>query len=373
MFKRLLKAPKTSIFLFGPRGTGKSTWIRQGFKSCPYYDLLSTSEFLRLSKEPGLLYNELKGLQPRSWVVLDEIQKVPALLDEVHWLIANKNTQFLLTGSSARKLKRGHANLLGGRAWKRNMTPLSYLEVEGFDLEKVMVSGLLPPHFLSPQPIEDLRAYIADYLKEEIAAEALVQNIPAFSEFLRVAALTSSELLNYTNVGREAGVSAKVIRNYFQILEDTYLGFRVQPWKKSKNRRMIETEKFYLFDIGVAHYLACRSPRLGSYEFGKAFEHYILMELMAYKAYKKPETEISFWRTSTQQEVDFIMNDKEIAIEIKGSRRVHEGDIKGLKALLEDGPVKRAIIVCLEESRRTIHPQIEIIPWRQFLEELWQM
>ncbi|MBI4040505.1 MAG: ATP-binding protein [Deltaproteobacteria bacterium] len=349
---------------------GKTYWIQHSFKDAYFIDLLKTDLFAEYSSRPSLLRERFSN--HRGLIVIDEIQKVPALLDEVHGLIANKNIQFLLTGSSARKLKRGHANLLGGRAWKRNMTPLSCQEVEGFDLEKVMVSGLLPPHFLSPEPIEDLRAYIADYLKEEIAAEALTQNIPAFSEFLKTAALTSSELLNYTNVGREAGVSAKVVRNYFQILEDTYLGFRIQPWRKSKNRRLIETEKFYLFDVGVTNYLARRSPRLGSYEFGKAFEHYILMELMAYKAYRSPEMEITFWRTSTQQEVDFLINDKEIAIEIKGSSRVHEGDIRGLKALLEDGPVKRAVMICLEGSRRMIHPQIEIIPWHEFLEELWQ-
>lgn len=365
-----LSLPKEkSAFLWGPRKVGKTYWIQHHFTDAILIDLLKTDLFAEYSARPALLrerFSKQKGL-----IIIDEIQKVPALLDEIHWLMANEKKQFLLTGSSARKLKRGHANLLGGRAWKRNMTPLSYMEVEGFDLEKIMVSGLLPPHFLSPDPIEDLRAYIADYLKEEIAAEALTQNIPAFSEFLKVSALTSSELLNYTNVGRETGVSAKVVRNYFQILEDTYLGFRIQPWKKSKNRRMIETEKFYLFDVGVTNYLARRTPRLGGYEFGKAFEHYILMELIALKAYRKPEMEITFWRTSTQQEVDFLINDKEIAIEIKGSSRVHEGDIRGLKALLEDGPVRRVIVVCLEETRRVIHNQIEIIPWKEFLHELW--
>lgn len=252
------------------------------------------------------------------------------------------------------------------------MTPLCYKEIEGFDLERAMTGGLLPPHFLSPDPMEDLRAYIADYLKEEIVAEVLIQNIPAFSEFLRVAALTNSELLNYANVGREAGISPKVVRTYFQILEDTYLGFRIPPWKKSKNRRMIETEKFYFFDVGVANYLARRAPKIGSFEFGKAFEHYILMELMVYQAYRKPEMEITFWKTSTNQEVDFLINDKETAIEIKGSSRVHDGDLKGLKALSEDGPVKRKMVVCLESQRRVVYNNIEILPWQEFLKRLWE-
>jgi predicted AAA+ superfamily ATPase len=251
------------------------------------------------------------------------------------------------------------------------MTPLSYVEVTDFDIERIMASGLLPPHYLSPDPIEDLRAYLADYLKEEVISEALTQNIPAFSEFLRVAAVTSSELINYTNIARETGVSHKVVRTYFDILEDTYLGFRIPPWKKSKDRRMITTEKFYLFDVGVANYLMRRQPRIGSPEFGKAFEHYILMELKAYQAYRNPEMPIAFWRTSTGREVDFLIGDKELAIEVKGSARVHEGDIKSLKALLEDGPVRKCCIVCLEKQSRQLARDIEVIPWEIFIRQLW--
>jgi predicted AAA+ superfamily ATPase len=277
----------------------------------------------------------------------------------------------LLTGSSARKLRRGHANLLGGRAWRRTMVPLSYMEVTGFDLERIMLSGWLPPHYLSPDPLEDLRAYVADYLKEEVVAEARTQNIPAFREFLRVAALTSSELINYVNIARKTGVSHRIVRTYFDILEDTYLGFRIPPWKKSKNRRMITIEKFYLFDVGVANYLARRQPKIGSAEFGKAFEHYILMELKAYQAYRNPDWPLTFWRTSTGREVDFILGDKDLAVEIKGSSRVHEGDLGGLQALLEDGPVKNCCMVCLEKQPRRLSRGIEVIPWSIFLDRLW--
>lgn len=252
------------------------------------------------------------------------------------------------------------------------MVPLSCLEVDVFDLERVMVSGLLPPHYLSSNPLEDLRAYVADYLKEEIAAEARIQNIPAFSEFLRVAAVSSSGLINYVNIARETGVSHKVVRAYFGILEDTLLGFRIPPWRKSKKRRMILTEKFYLFDVGVTHYLARSQPRIGSPEFGKAFEHYILMELKAYQAYRDPDLPITFWRTSTGQEVDFILGEKDLAIEIKGSRRVHEGDLTSLKALLEDGPVKKCVVVALEAEPRQIEKKIEVLPWRTFVEKLWE-
>jgi len=251
------------------------------------------------------------------------------------------------------------------------MGPLSATEVKGFDLERAMWSGLLAPHFLSPDPDRDLRAYVADYLKEEIAAEARVRNVPAFAEFLRVAALTSSELLNYTNVAREAGVSANVVRSQFEILEDTMLGPRLAPWKRSRDRRMIQTEKFCLFDVGVANHLARRRPRIGSAEFGKSFEHWVLMEIMNFRRYRAPDLDVRFWRTSTGYEVDFILGEMDAAIEVKGSARVHEGDLRGLRALLETHRVKRAVVACLEKEPRTIHPRIEILPWRLFLERLW--
>ena len=357
-----------SAFLWGPRKVGKTYWISHSLKKATVIDLLKTDTLAEYVSRPALLRE--RYLDHKGFIVIDEVQKVPQLLDEVHWLIENKNASFLLTGSSARKLRRGHANLLGGRAWRKTMVPLSCLEVTDFDLERVMISGLLPAHYLSTNPIEDLRAYVADYLKEEIIAEALTQNIPAFNEFLRVAAITSSELINYVNIARETGVSHKVIRTYFDILEDTYLGFRIPPWKKSENRRMIITEKFYLFDVGMANYLSRRQPRIGSPEFGKAFEHYILMELKAYQAYRNPDMPISFWRTSTGREVDFILGEKELAVEIKGSSRVHEGDIRAFQALIEDGPVKKCCLVCLEKQPRDVTRNIKILPWQMFIEQL---
>ena len=359
-----------SAFLWGPRKVGKTYWITHTLRNAVIIDLLKTDVFAEYVSRPALLRERYQKHHDKL-IVIDEIQKIPQLLDEIHWLIENTGLSFLLTGSSARKLRRGHANLLGGRAWRRNMKPLSYLEVTSFDLEQIMLSGLLPPHYLSENPIEDLRAYIDDYLKEEIAAEALVRNIPAFNEFLRIAAITSSELINYVNIARETGVSHKVVRNYFDILEDTYLGFRVSPWKKSKNRRMITTEKFYLFDVGIANYLARHQPRIGSPEFGKSFEHYILMEIKAYQAYRNPELPVTFWRTSTGREVDFILGEKDVAIEIKGTARVHKGDEKSLLALIEDGPVKKCCIVCLEKEPRWIHEKIEVLPWDLFIQRLW--
>lgn len=360
---------KQSAFLWGPRKVGKSYWINHRLTGHVLIDLLKTDVFAEYASRPSLLrerYQDHRGL-----IVLDEVQKVPALLDEVHWLIENKGLPFLLTGSSARKLRRGHANLLGGRAWRKTMVPLSYFEVAGFELEAAMTSGMMPPHYLSPSPVDDLRAYIADYLKEEVVSEAKVQNIPAFSEFLQTAAISSSELLNYVNIAREAGISSKTVRTYFDILENTYLGYRIPPWKRSKTRRMILTEKFYLFDVGVTNFLAHRRPLLGSPEFGKSFEHYILMELKAYQAYKNPDLPIAFWRSSTGQEVDFILGEKDAAIEIKGHKRVHDGDNRALNALQEDGPVKHALIVCLETQPRKLGKNVWVLPWKTFLEKLW--
>ncbi len=358
-----------SAFLWGPRKTGKTHWINQHQRAGVIIDLLKTDVFADYATRPSLLRERYQG--HHGLVVIDEIQMVPDLLHEIHWLIENSDVSFLLMGSSARKLRRGHANLLGGRAWRYTMAPLTYGETEGFDLENIIISGLLPPHFLSPDPIQDLRAYVADYFKEEIAAEAAVQSMPAFAEFLRVASLTSGELLNYTNVGRETGVSAKVVRNYFQILEDTLLGYRISPWRKARNRRLIETEKFYLFDIGVTNYLSRRAPRIGTPEFGKSFEHYILMELKAYQAYRNPELDIRYWRTSSGFEVDFVLGEMDLAIEVKASRRIHSGHTRSLKALLEEHSPNRNVIVSLEEQPRWIDPSIEVVPWQGFLDTLW--
>ncbi len=372
IYNRLLEIrlpARQSAFLWGPRRVGKSYWIRRTFPKATLIDLLQSDVYRDYVSRPALLRE--RHQRSSGLVIIDEVQKVPALLDEVHWLIENSRLSFLLTGSSARKLRRGHANLLAGRAWRRHMVPLCSQEVDSLDLERLMVTGLLPPHFLSKHIEEEMRAYIGDYLKEEIAAEALTRDIPSFSDFLHVAALTSSELLNYTNVARESGVSAKVVRSYFEILEDTYLGFRVSPWKKSKRRRLIETEKFYLFDVGVTNHLARRRPRVGSSEFGKSFEQYILMEIKAYQAYRAPDLDIRFWRTANGQEVDFILGDMQVALEIKGGARVHDGDLGGLRALAEENRVRKSLVVCLEREVRVVPAAIEVLPWRHFLERLW--
>lgn len=371
--ERILKIdlpPQRSAFLWGPRKTGKSYWLRTALKQ-PHHliDLLKSDVYGEYVSRPSLLRE--RHADSHQLIVIDEVQFAPELLNEVHWLIENRGLSFLLTGSSARKLKRQHANMLGGRAWRYTMQPLTYHETSGFDLESVMVSGLLPSHFLSPDPVMDLRAYVGDYLKEEIAAEAIVQSMPTFAEFLRVAALTSGELLNYTNVARETGVSAKVVRGYFQILEDTLLGFRLAPWRKAVNRRLIETEKFYFFDVGVSNFLARRAPRIGTPEFGKSFEQWLLMELKAYQAYRQPDMELHYWRTSTGLEIDFILGQMDVAVEVKASAKVHAINTRPFQVLSDEHSVGKRILVCLESEPRRISNGIEVLPWRIFLRELW--
>lgn len=361
--------PDRSAFLWGPRKVGKTFWLHHHFIGAGdrVIDLLKTDTFAEYAARPALLRERWDGRR----TVIDEIQKVPALLDEIHWLITHRQASFLLTGSSARRLRREHANLLAGRAWRYEMGPLSATELEGFDLERAMWTGLVPPHVLSPHPDRDLRAYVADYLKNEIAAEAQVRNIPAFSDFLRVAAITSSDLINYVNVAREVGVSAKVVRGYFEILDDTMLGVRVAPWTRTQDRRMIRTEKFYLFDVGVANHLARRRPKVGGSDFGKSFEHWVLMEILNYRRYREPDLDVRFWRTSTGMEVDFVLGDLTTAIEVKGTARVAQSHLRGLRALAASHPVRRAIVVCLEPEPRVFPPDIAILPWRRFLDELW--
>ena len=415
-FNRIIQIPDLTtqnahalaVFLWGPRKVGKSSWIRRHLPQAIYIDLLKSDLLAEYSARPSLLRERYRTPLPSEQsrgdrsehellapIVIDEIQKCPELLDEVHWLIENTPRRFLITGSSPRKLRRSHANLLGGRAWRREMRPLTSVEIglpvavdggaflgmesgdreERFDLERAIIRGLIPSHYLSDEWREELRGYVADYLIEEIVHEGAVRSLPDFSYFLRVAAITNAELINYTNVAREVGVSAKVVRGYFQILEDTLLGFRLAPWSRSKKRRLVETEKFYLFDVGVSNFLARRIPAAGTPEFGKSFEHLILMELLAYRAYRSPELEIRFWRTSNQQEVDFILNDKEVAIEVKSSRRTELTDIKHLTSLTEDGPIRNRIIVSCDREPKALEDRfgsISVLPWQVFLARLWQ-
>ena len=358
---------KKSCFLFGPRQTGKSSLIRHNFASHSVYNLLDNETFLKINYSPKRIREEL---QPSTKIVIiDEIQKIPTLLDEVHLLIEEHGIKFLLTGSSARKLRRGGVNLLGGRALVKNFHPFSFCELkERFNLLHAINYGLLPPIYFSDEPEEDLKAYAGIYLKEEIAQEGLTRNIPAFSRILEVAALCNGNLINYTNISNDAQVARSTVQEYFQILKDTLIAYEITPWKKSKKRKPISTSKLYFFDTGICRFLQNRSKmKTGSPEFGEGFESFIFHELKTCADYSSLG-EIHYWRSKSGFEVDFILEDT--AIEVKASKTIGKHDLKGLIALQEEQKLKNYILVSLEDKERTVD-KIKILPWEKFLTRLW--
>lgn len=360
-----------SAFLWGPRKTGKTTLLKQQFPNAFWVDLLDFDFYFSLNQKPSSLRDMIRA-QKSKLVIIDEVQKIPLLMDEIHWLIENLGCSFIMSGSSARKLRRGNVNLLGGRAWRYELYPLVSRELGDFDLNRTLVSGFLPSHFLSPNSEMDLKSYTNDYLKEEIQAEALTRNLPAFSRFLKSAALANGMLLNYSNAARDAGVAVKTIREYYQILEDTLIGRQLPPWKKSKKRRLIETAKFFFFDVGVvSSLLGYRSIIPGTNEYGRFFEHFILQECWAYRHYSRKDFPISFWRTASGAEVDLIMGDAEVAIEIKSSENAGSIRTKGLHLFQEENRIKKKIIVSRDPIPRELDSGIHILPWKNFCDQLW--
>lgn len=365
-----------SAFLWGPRKTGKSTYLKKQFRESIVYDFLDTDLFLEFSKRPALLRERLMAKnreQLNHPIILDEVQKIPQILDEVHWLIENKKLQFILCGSSARKLKRGKANLLGGRAWRFELFPLVTPELKHPNLLRILNRGLIPSHYLDDSSERSLKAYTRDYLKEEVFDEGLTRNIPAFSRFFDSVGYSHGELTNFSNIAREVGVDAKTVKEYYQILVDTLLGRMVEPFKKRKGRRVISrTPKFYLFDVGVAGAITKRQVVQERGElFGRAFEHFVFMELTAHSSYYELDYEINFWRTKSGFEVDFILGNGEVAIEVKGSDRVDTRALRPLNAFIEEYSPRLALVVCNEPEERIVN-QICIMPWRHFLNELWE-
>jgi len=378
MIKRILNIdlPKgQSAFLWGPRKTGKSSFLKKTFPGSLVYDFLKTDLYMEYLKTPSLFREQLLAKHPDQLqhpIILDEVQKIPQILDEVHWLIENSAMQFILCGSSARKLKRGQANLLGGRAWRYEMFPFVFAELEKPDLLQVLNRGLVPDHYLSDNYRKALRAYAQDYLKEEVFNEGLTRNIPAFSRFFDAMGFTHGELINYSNIARDCAVDAKTVKEYYQILVDTLLGTLIEPFKKRQNRQVItRAPKFYLFDVGVAGAIINRHIDQAKGElFGKAFEHYIFMELAAHRSYTELDYRINFWRTKSGLEVDFVLGNGQIAIEVKGSSTVHARDLKPMRAFIEEYTPQKALVVCNERQAR-IHDGVHIMPYRQFLEGLW--
>ncbi len=375
MYKRridILQKPDESIFLWGPRQTGKSTLLHERFGKASYYDLLLADEFERLNRDPTLMRKEvLARPKVRDLVVIDEIQLVPLLLGEVQWLMTHHQVPFILCGSSPRKLKRTAANLLGGRALKLEMFPLVSPEIGDFNLMRALNHGLLPRHYIKDDPQALIQAYVGTYLKEEIAAESVVRNLPAFSRFLEIAAFSNGSIPVYKNIAQECGVSPPTVKDYFQILEDTLIGRFVPSFQKRPKRRVFQSPKFYYFDLGVANYLLKRKNiEQGSEIFGHAFEHFIFQELIAYIHYSRRDISLSYWRTTSQMEVDFILGDHETAIEVKGTPDVASRHGKGLCAFSEEYTTKKKIIVSLDKRPRK-EGGIIVLPWRDFLDQLW--
>lgn len=357
-----------SCFLLGPRQCGKSSLIRATLPDAYVFDLLSGDTFARLSRNSR--YIEETCLEPRP-VVIDEIQKMPSLLDEVHRLIEAKGLKFLLTGSSARKLRRGGVNLLGGRARIRRLHPFSASELgDAFDLPRALNHGLLPSIWFSDSPEEDLAAYISLYLEQEVAQEGATRNLPAFSRFLEVAALSSGEQINYQSIASDARVPRSTVQEYFAILKDTLLAREVPVWRNGRSRKTVETAKFYLFDTGVARRLqGRRSLAPGTPEYGHAFETWVLHELAAFADTSRPDAEIAYWRTRTGLEVDFIVAG-EVAIEAKTTRDATARDLKNLRAIADEAPFRHRILVC-DEPRERLVDGIQILPWSLFVSRLW--
>lgn len=376
MFKRkqnLSLRGEESCFLWGARQTGKSTLLKELFPNSPKYDLLLSSEYGRLQLNPSSMLQEILADPPINVpVIIDEVQKIPQLLDDVHWLIVNKNIQFVLCGSSARKLKRMGANLLGGRAIRFELFPLVYPEIPDFDLICALNNGLIPRHYLSKKPELLLEAYVGEYLREEIAQEALTRNIPAFSRFLEAAAFSNGETVVYKNIASECGVSTPTAKEYFEILVDTLIGNFVPAFQKRPKRRVVLSPRFYYFDVGLANFLLKRKNVVPKSEaFGKAFEHFIYQELIAHSHYSGLKYLISYWHTTSDIEVDFILGDHEVAIEVKGVDHVDGHHTKGLHAFQEEYTTKKAIIVSLDPRPRQLNNNIVVMPWEYFLKKLW--
>ena len=379
MFHRSLRLPssgKESFFLWGPRQTGKSTLLREQYPDARWLDLLKSDEYIYYSARPERLRQEIEadGPQPEKQIVIDEVQRVPELLNEVHWLIENHRLKFALCGSSARKVRRGGANLLGGRAFRYVLHGLTALELgSGFDLDRLLNHGYLPRSYESDQPARVLDSYIADYLEEEIAAEGVVRQLPTFASFLDSASLSDGDSVNFANIARDCGVSAPTVRGYFEILEDTLLGTWLPAYRRRNKRRLAKAPKFYFADVGVVNRLARRGTVIaGSEQYGKAFENWVYHELSAYTSYREVDAKLTYWRLASGTEVDFLLDDLSIAIEAKSSENISTQHLKGLRSIAVEYPeISQRVVVCREKRARLTEDGILILPAERFVERLW--
>jgi len=360
-----------SIFFWGARQTGKSMLLKTLFPDALWFDLLISSEYKRLTEKPDILRETVLANLSTQPVIIDEIQRIPELLNEVHWLISNRGVRFILSGSSPRKILRSGANLLGGRALRYELYPLVSAEVPDFDLLRAINHGLLPHHYDAANPQKMISAYIGNYLRDEIVTEARIRNVGNFSRFLEAAALTNGEMVNYNNIATDSGVSATTVKEYFQILEDTLIGRYLPSFQKRPKRRVITAPKFYLFDVGIVNNLLSRGKiEMGTELFGKAFEHFIYQEIYAHSRYSEKEYPIYYWRTASQLEIDFVLGDHEVAVEVKATEQANTRHLKGLKAFAEEYETKKLILVSNDPLPRLVD-NILILPWKVFLERLW--
>ena len=384
MINRILPLPKNhSFFLFGPRQTGKSTLLKSLLKSetTLFYDLLKTEEYLRLSANPTLFREEILSRDQKiTHVVVDEIQRIPDLLNEVHWILEGTNPPyFCLSGSSARKLKRSHANLLAGRAWTYHLFPLTSQELgERFSLERALNLGTLPSVYLDPD-IESarrtLKSYVETYLKEEVQAEAIVRNVGSFLRFLSLAGDENGNVINYSNISRETGTTYKTVKEYFQILEDTLIGFFLLPYSKSTRKRLVQHPKFYFFDPGVHRALTQKITvplQRKTTEYGRSFEHFLITEIIRLARYKELDYEFSFYQSSNEAEVDLIIETPQgltYAIEMKSLENPDSSSLRGLKSFRQICQKATLYCACLAPRKRTIG-DISILPWQEVLAEI---
>ena len=375
MLKRFFQINKgldDSMFLFGARQTGKTTILHQQFPKAIFFDLLDSGLKARFQRRPEMLYEILSDKPTDTLVIIDEIPEVPELLNEVHRLISERHLIFILCGSSARKLKRKGHNTLGGRALPVYLYPLISAEIPDFDLDRAITYGMIPSHYLASNPQRRLATYIDIYLKEEIKEEALVRSLSTFNRFLEIAALTDGEIINNQNIAQECGIHATTVSSYFDILEDTLIGYRIPAYTKTMKRRLVQAPRFYYFDVGIANYLLHRKELIrGSSDYGHAFEHLVIQEIYAYLQYTHSEEKLSYWRTYTGFEVDAIIGDARVAIEIKSVEEVMAKHLKGLKAFGEEHPQSRRLIVSLDPINRRMG-EIECIYVKDFFKQLWE-
>ena len=373
MYSRFITPPKAkSFFLFGPRGTGKTTWVKSAFPKAAYIDLLEAELFNDLTANPQRLSNFIPP-DFKDWVIIDEVQRIPDLLHEVHRLIETKKYRFILTGSSPRKLKRKSPNLLAGRALTLSMHPLSVAELgRDFRLEHSLRYGQLPSVYTEADPKKYLEAYVRTYLEEEIRQEGLTRNLSAFARFLEAASFSQGSVLSISSVARECHVERKVVESYFSILEDLMIGYRVPIFSKKAKRRLVVHPKFYFFDAGVYRTLRPMGPLDAPEEVdGIALETFFLQELIALNSALNFGYKISYWRTSNGREVDFVLYGPKglLSFEIKRTSRITSTMLGGLKSFLADYPMAKAYFVYMG-NRRMYEDKIEIVPVLEILKNL---